>query len=123
MKKMKLIMAIALISMCTAVIAQTATKTAPKTNKYFVIASHTPEQCMNNLVELKDKGGDAYLSKFYFGCMSGDHTGYAFLDGNSEQDVRNMLPKGEQATAKIVKVEKFTVAQIDKMHKEHTKKK
>ncbi len=123
MKKVKLILAIALISMCTAVIAQTATKTAPKINKYFVSAPHTDAQCMNNLVEIKDKGGDAFLSKFYFGCMSGDHTSYAFLEGKSEQDVRNMLPKEEQAAAKIEKVDKFTVAQIEKMHSQHAQKK
>jgi len=122
MKKIKLIMAIALISISCAAISQTATKAAEKTNKYLVVAPHTADQCMNNLVEMKDKGGDTYLSKFYFGCMSGDHTGYAFLDGKSEQDVRNMLPKSEQASAKITKVDKFTAAQVESMHKEHDKK-
>lgn len=122
MKKMKLIMAIALISMCTAVIAQTSTKTAPKTSKYFVMVPHTQDQCMNMLTDMKAKGGDPFLSKFYFGCMSGDHTAYAVLDGKSEQDIRNMIPKEEQANAKIMKVDKFTAAQIEKMHKEHAQK-
>jgi hypothetical protein len=34
-----------------------------------------------------------------------------------------MIPKEEQANAKIMKVDKFTAAQIEKMHKEHEKKK
>ena len=122
MKKMKMIMAIAIISMATSAFSQSAPKPAQTTNKYFVTAPHTPEQCMNNLVELKQKG-DAYLSKFYFGCNSGDHTSYAFLEGTSEQDVRNMLPKEEQAVAKIEKVDKFTVAQVEKIHKDHAQKK
>jgi len=61
--------------------------------------------------------GDAFLSKFEFGCMSGDHTAYAFLTGKSEDDVRQMLPKDEQASAKIQKVDKFTSEQIEKLHK------
>jgi hypothetical protein len=61
--------------------------------------------------------GDAFLSKFEFGCMSGDHTAYAFLTGKSEDDVRQMLPKDEQASANIQKVDKFTSEQIEKLHK------
>jgi hypothetical protein len=49
--------------------------------------------------------------------MSGDHTAYAFLTGKSEEDVRQMLPKDAQLTAKIQKVDKFTPEQITKLHK------
>ena len=118
MKALKLTMAIMMISMCGSIFAQTA-KPTEKTSKFFVQIPHTAEQCMNTLVEMKDKGGDVYLSKFNFGCMSGDHTAYAFLEGKSEEDVRQMLPKDEQKNAKIEKVDKFTAAQIEKMHKEH----
>jgi len=71
---------------------------------------------MATLADLKSKG-DPFLSKFEFGCMSGDHTAYAFLEGKSEADVRALLPKDLQAGAKIQKVDKFTSDQIDKMHK------
>jgi hypothetical protein len=49
--------------------------------------------------------------------MSGDHSAYAFLTGKSEDDVRQMLPKDEQASANIQKVDKFTSEQIEKLHK------
>ena len=78
-------------------------------------ATHTPDQCLNTLTEFKDKG-DNVLSKFEFGCMSGDHTGYAFLEGKSESEVRQMLPKDVQSNAKIQKVNKFTPDQITKIH-------
>lgn len=65
---------------------------------------------------MKSKG-DLYLSKFEFGCMSGDHTGYAFLTGTSEENVRQILPKDVQSNAKIQKVDKFNSAQIEKFHK------
>ena len=83
------------------------------------MATHKPEACMNMLTEMKGKG-DMYLSKFTFGCMSGDHTCYAFVDAASEDDVKKMLPKDGQENVKIQQVSNFTVAQIEKIHKEHS---
>ena len=115
MKTLKVISSVVLLSLCMIASGQAA-KTTAKLNVYFVQAPHNPEQCIATLSELKSKG-DAFLSKFEFGCMSGDHTGYAFLTGKSEDDVRQMLPKDEQASAKIQKVDKFTSEQIEKLHK------
>jgi hypothetical protein len=115
MKTLKIISSVFLMSMCLVSFSQTTPATA-KTSVYYVQTTHTPEQCLKTLDDMKGKG-DAFLSKFEFGCMSGDHTGYAFLTGKSEEDVRQMLPKDAQATAKIQKVDKFTPDQIDKLHK------
>ena len=106
-----------LVSFCLVSYSQ-STSTSSKTNVYYVQVKHTPEQCMNLLMDMKSKG-DAFLSKFEFGCMSGDHTGYAFLSGKSEEDVKQMLPKDEQSMAKIQKVDKFTADQIEQIHKSH----
>jgi Skp family chaperone for outer membrane proteins len=117
MKTIKVFSSIVLLSLCMVSFGQTtATSPAVKTSVYLVQVPHTPEQCLKTLDDLKGKG-DAFLSKFEFGCMSGDHTGYAFLSGNSEDDVRQMLPKDVQKTAKVQKVDKFTADQIDKLHK------
>jgi hypothetical protein len=83
--------------------------------------THNPEQCLKNLDEMKVKG-DAFLPKFEFGCNSGNHTGYAFLEGTSEENIRQMLPKEAQENAKILKVDKFTLAQIEQIHKDQLKK-
>lgn len=88
-------------------------------NTWFVMATHNPDQCMKTMEEVKAKGGEPFLSKFYFGCMSGDHTAYAFLQGNTEEDVRQMLPKDLQANAQIKKVEKMTPSKMEKMHKQN----
>ena len=117
MKTIKIITSVFLLSFCLMSYSQSTTSST-KTNVYFVQMSHTPEQCLNDLMDMKTKG-DTYLSKFVFGCNSGDHTGYAFLNGKSEDDVRMMLPKDEQESAKIKKVDKFTAAQIEQIHKGH----
>jgi hypothetical protein len=93
-------------------------KAEVKKSVYFVQVPHTKEQCMDALVDMKDKG-DAVLSKFEYGCMSGDHTAYGFLEATSEEKVKTLLPVSEQKSARIVKVHKFTVADIEKMHKDH----
>jgi hypothetical protein len=114
MKTINLITAIFLIA-ATSVMAKTP-KPAQKENTYFIRAVHNQQQCLNIMNEMKRKGDD-YLSKFWFGCLSGDHTTYGFLTGTSEEDVRNSLPKDMQDQAKITKVEKLTAAQIEEMHK------
>ena len=91
---------------------------ASKTQTYFVTIPHTPEQCLKFLDNMKSKG-DNLLSKFEFGCMEGDHTAYAFIEGNSPESVKKMLPESEQKAAKITKVSKMTAADIEKIHKSH----
>ena len=118
MKTIKLISAILLIAAGTAM-AKTP-KPAAGENTYIVRIPHTQEQCMNVMNDLKGKG-DAYLSKFWFGCMSGDHTAYGILKGTSEESVRNSLPRDIQDNAKIVKVDQFTAAQIVEIHKQMKK--
>jgi len=115
MKTAKLFIAMLLIA--TSSVMAKKTMTPAKESSYFVQISHTNSQCMTTLNEMKSKG-DPYLSKFWFGCNSGDHTAYGILKGSSEDAVRKMLPKDEQANAKIEKVDQFTIAQLSKMHQD-----
>jgi hypothetical protein len=84
-------------------------------SNFFVQIPHTKEQCMQSLDEMKSKG--ELLSHFEYGCVSGDHTAYGFVKGKSVDDVKQMLPKAGLASAKIVKVKKFTPGEIESMHK------
>ena len=86
---------------------------------FFVQIPHTKEQCMQAMDEMKSKG-DELLSKFEYGCASGDHTAYGFLKGKSVESVKSMLPAAEMANARVVKVQKLTTADIEKMHKDHS---
>jgi len=82
----------------------------------MVIAPHTAEECLQALDEVKAKS-PGLLAKFDWGCKHGDHTGYAILEGENENDVRNMLPALGQKNAKIIQVDKFTPQQIEAAHK------
>ncbi|MFI5252827.1 MAG: hypothetical protein ACHQQQ_10390 [Bacteroidota bacterium] len=92
------------------------------TSKYIVITTHTEAECMNTLDKMSSDN-KAFLGKTWFGCMSGDHTGYTIIDAKDEDAVKAMLPDDVKDKAKIVKVGMFTPSQIKKMHAEMEKTK
>jgi len=84
-------------------------------SQYMVMAPHTAEQCVASLDEINAMGSKA-LAAWDFGCMSGDHTSYRMVTAGSEDDVRAMLPASAREGAKIVKVGKFTTADLKAIH-------
>jgi hypothetical protein len=83
--------------------------------QYFVESSHTKQECLRALDETVAKGADV-LGKFSWGCMAGEHTGYAIVEAESESVVQNMIPTFLRDRAHIVKVGKFTPEQIKAYH-------
>ncbi len=83
--------------------------------KYLIESPHTEEECLRALDETLGKGTDL-LAKFEWGCMAGEHTGWAVTEAASESAARNMLPAFLRAKARVVKVEKFTPQQIKSFH-------
>jgi hypothetical protein len=102
------------------IVAVSAAGESPKDAKgtrFFVRVSHTPEECLKTLDEVSAKSKEL-LAKFDWGCMAGDHTGYAILEGKDEMAVKQMLPADMQ-NAKIQKLNKFTAEQIKSFHEKH----
>ena len=95
-------------------LALVSSQAAAKGTKFMVTAPHTPEECLKTLDEVNMQGSKA-LDKWEWGCMAGDHTGYAILEGKDEAAIKAMLPPSMQ-NAKIVKLNKFTAAQIKAFH-------
>jgi len=85
-------------------------------SRYFIESIHTAEECLRALDEIAVKGSDV-LDKYEWGCMAGDHTGYAVVEAGSEADVKKMIPSFLVGKSKIVKLNKFTVEQIREFHK------
>ncbi len=84
--------------------------------KYMIESPHTEEGCQSALDEVLAIGPEL-LAKFDWGCMSGDHTGWAILEAASESAARNMLPAAQRINARVVKVSKFTPEQVRAAHK------
>ncbi|MGE5432914.1 MAG: hypothetical protein ACM3QX_17670 [Syntrophomonadaceae bacterium] len=84
---------------------------------FMIEIPHTKADCMQMLDDIKDKTPDI-LNNVEWGCMDNNHTGFAIVDANSKEEALQMLPDKERAMAKVTKLDKLTVKQIDDFHKE-----
>jgi hypothetical protein len=98
--------------------AKPAAAAKPAKAKYLVIAPHTAEQCLATLDEINSQNAKA-LSAWDFGCKSGDHTAYMTVTAASDEEVKAMLPASMKDSAKIVKLSKFTPAELKMAHEQH----
>ncbi len=83
---------------------------------YLIETPHNEAECLRALDEQLELGSDV-LDKFYFGCMAGDHTGYAIVDANSEDEARKLIPSFLADKSLITEVGKFTPEMIRSYHK------
>ena len=84
--------------------------------RYFIETPHTKEECLRALDEIVEYR-PGFLDMLYLGCMSGEHTGWAFVEASDETEARNMLPTYLRDKARIRKVGRFTPEQIKEFHK------
>ena len=83
--------------------------------KYVVESGHEPEECLRALKEMTE-GSEPILDKFVFACKSGEHIGWAYIDANSEEDAKKIVPEFIRDKACVHEVEKFTAEQIKATH-------
>ena len=84
--------------------------------RYFVESPHTPQECLRALDEILAEGSGS-LARYEWGCMAGDHTGYAIVEARSESEARQTIPAFLEGKARVVKLNKFTPEQIREFHK------
>jgi len=85
-------------------------------DRYFVESPHTPQECLRALDEILAKGPGA-LARYEWGCMAGDHTGYAIVEARSESEAKEAIPVFLVGKARVVKLNKFTPEQIRDFHR------
>jgi hypothetical protein len=86
--------------------------------RYFVQASHSPDECLQGLDDIVAMGPQA-IEQYDFGCAVGDHSNHVCFctaEAASEAAVREMLPRGIRAKAQVTEVGKFTTDQIKSFH-------
>lgn len=84
--------------------------------RYLVESPHTPEECLRALDEILAKG-PGVLADYEWGCMAGDHTGYAIVEARSASEVKDNIPSFLRGKARVVQLNKFTPEQIREFHK------
>lgn len=83
--------------------------------RYLIESPHTKEECLRALDEVLAKGPDV-LARYDFGCMAGDHTGWATVEAQSDAAAGEFVPGFLRGKARIVMVGKYTPEQIRAAH-------
>jgi hypothetical protein len=81
--------------------------------KFVVESSHTAEECVKALEESLEIGN---LENFVFGCKSGEHTGWAYVDAKNEEEALKMVPEFIRDDACAYEVGKFTPEELKAAH-------
>ena len=83
--------------------------------RYLIESPHTKEECLQALDEVLAQGPET-LARYDFGCMAGDHTGWATVEAGSESEAQNPVPGFLRSKARVVELTKFTPDQIKSFH-------
>ena len=82
--------------------------------QYLIESPHTKEECLAELDALATKGRE--LERWTWGCMAGEHTGYAIVEADSETAARNLIPNMVRGKARVHPVTRFSTRDIEKFH-------
>ena len=63
--------------------------------------------------------GSHFLTHADFGCLDGEHKAWITVEGESKEEVRSILPPTYRSQAKIVKLNKFTLEEIEEILRQH----
>ena len=88
--------------------------------RFLIELPHEPERvaCLRAVRVLVDTGSH-YLTHADFGCFDGEHKAWMIVEVDSKEEARSILPPIYRSQAKIVKLNKFTVEEIDRLLQLH----
>jgi hypothetical protein len=70
-------------------------------------------------VEIFLKTGSHFLTHADWGCRDGEHKAWIIAELDSKEEVRNMLPPNYRTQAKIVRLNRFSIEEIDEILGHH----
>ncbi len=80
---------------------------------YMVEVPHTEQECTK---VMEQSINDKNIGKFEWGCMSGEHTGFAKVKARSEEEAKKIVSDVVRRKARAVKVTKISARDIKKAH-------
>jgi len=70
----------------------------------MIISPHTHDECT---LVVKQTLAIGYLTHFWWGCKSGDHTGYAMIEANNSDDALLSIPTMIRKKGKAIGLVQF----------------
>jgi hypothetical protein len=85
--------------------------------RFLIEAPHDPESiACARVAEIFLKTGSHFLTHADWGCLDGDHKAWIIAEVDSKEEARSILPPAMRSQAKIVKLNYFTMEEIDLRH-------
>ena len=91
-------------------------------SKYLIEVPHADDQgeCIR-VVHIFLSTGSHFLSNAEWGCPDGEHKAWMIVDVLNKEDARTILPPAFRNQAKITRINKFTLDQIEEEMRWHKK--
>jgi hypothetical protein len=88
--------------------------------KFLIEVSHEAEKsaCLR-AAQILLKSGSHFVTNADFGCLDGEHKAWIIVDVFDKEEARAVLPTEYRSSAKIVKLNKFNLNEIENMLRHH----
>jgi hypothetical protein len=88
--------------------------------KFFIEVEHEAEKsaCLR-AAQVLLKSGSHYLTNADFGCLDGVHKAWITVDVTNKEEAKAILPPEYRSSAKIVKLNKFNLREIEDLLAHH----
>jgi len=63
--------------------------------------------------------GSHFITNTDWGCSDGEHKAWVIVDMENKEQARGILPPSYRSTAKIIKLSRFTMEEMDKIILSH----
>jgi hypothetical protein len=88
--------------------------------RFLIEAPHESDKVgCARAVQVFLKSGSHFLTHADWGCSDGEHKAWMIVDIESEEEARYILPPVYRSQAKIVRLNYFTIEEIDEFLSDH----
>jgi nicotinate-nucleotide pyrophosphorylase len=92
--------------------------------RFLIEVPHEAEEvACTRAVQILLGTGSHFLTHADWGCSDGVHRAWIVVEVDTREEARNMLPPAFRTQSSIVKLNKFTMEEIDEILKNHQQKK
>jgi hypothetical protein len=88
--------------------------------RFFIEVPHESKksECAKAIKILLETGSH-FLTNTEWGCFDGEHKGWVTVEADSKEEARYILPPAYRSKAKIVRLNKFTLKEINEIIDHH----
>ncbi len=89
-------------------------------DRFFIEVPHEAEVlACANAVKILLETGSHFLSHADWGCLDGVHKAWVIVEAENKEQARQMLPSAYRDRAVIVKLNKFSLEEVDDIIQNH----